>query len=55
MVFDDYAYGDDVSSASGVYAESEDIESAPYEIIAVFTLMLGASAVIIKKFIVKSK
>lgn len=55
MVFDDYAYGDDVSSASGVYADSEDIESASYEIIAVFTLIFGVSAVMIKKFIVKSK
>lgn len=55
MVFDDYAYGEDISSASGVYADSEIIESASYKIIAVFTLILGAAAVIIKKFIVKSK
>lgn len=55
MVFDDYAYGEDISSASGVYADSEDVGSAPYKITAVFILMFGVSAVIIKKFIVKSK
>ncbi|MDE7288146.1 MAG: hypothetical protein K2N71_01410, partial [Oscillospiraceae bacterium] len=52
MVFDDYAYGEDVSSASGVYESSE---SDSYEICAAFVLIIGISAVTIKKFIVKSK
>lgn len=47
VVIDDEAYGEDVSSAAGVYETSE-MTAAPYAAVAVIAV-LGAVAVVIKK------
>lgn len=55
MIFDDYAYGEDISSAAGTYADSASNENAPYIVVAAFVMIAGITAVTVKRFIVKSK
>lgn len=55
MIFDDYAYGEDISSAAGTYADSESNENVPYIVVAAFVMISGITAVTVKRFIVKSK
>lgn len=51
VVIDDEAYGEDVSSAAGVYETSEET-AAPYAAVAVIAV-LGAAAVLIKRRLAK--
>lgn len=52
VVIDDEAYGEDVSSAAGVYETSE-MTAAPYVAAVAVIAVLGAAAVVIKKRLAK--
>ena len=53
MIFDTYAYSDDVSAAAGSFAETETSQEAPYADILIITALMGVSALVIRRRIAK--
>lgn len=53
VVIDDHAYGEDVSSASGVYETASETSEAPYAAIVSVIAILGAAAIVIRKRLAK--